>query len=236
MMDIIPVIDVQHGIAVHATRGHRSGYLPLKTPLAPSSDPVAVALGLRSVFAFPTLYVADLDGIEGRGRNLDLPAKLAQTLPDVTIWIDDGASPRDAADRMRCGGGATVVLGSENVSSAPEVATLRSMPVDSYVLSLDFKEDRFAGAPTLVEDARHWPDRVIVMTLARVGSNEGPDIARVAGIVDRSGGRQVFAAGGVRNLADVEALRSAGAAGVLVATALHAGTLTAGDLEKIAGR
>ena len=40
----------------------------------------------------------------------------------------------------------------------------------------------------------------------------------------------------LRNLADLEALRAAGAAGALVATALHAGTITAGDLEKIAGR
>ncbi len=68
-MDIIPVIDVRHGVAVRAIRGQREGYLPLKTPLAAGSDPIDVARGLRSVFAFPRLYVADLDGIEGRGPN-----------------------------------------------------------------------------------------------------------------------------------------------------------------------
>ena len=47
--------------------------------------------------------------------------------------------------------------------------------------------------------------------------------------------RRVYAAGGVRNRADLEALRAAGAAGALVATALHAGTIKAGDLVEIAG-
>jgi phosphoribosylformimino-5-aminoimidazole carboxamide ribotide isomerase len=77
---------------------------------------------------------------------------------------------------------------------------------------------------------------VIVMTLARVGSGTGPDVQRVAEIVERAGQRHVYAAGGVRDLDDVEALRTAGAAGVLLATALHSGKITAGDLMMIAGR
>jgi len=74
------------------------------------------------------------------------------------------------------------------------------------------------------------------MTLARVGSCAGPDVLRVADIVGRAGKRRVYAAGGVRDHDDIDALRAAGAAGVLLATALHSGTITAGDLMKIAGR
>jgi phosphoribosylformimino-5-aminoimidazole carboxamide ribotide isomerase len=77
---------------------------------------------------------------------------------------------------------------------------------------------------------------VIVMTLARVGSSAGPDVQRVADIVGRAGKRRVYAAGGVRDRDDIDALRGAGAAGVLLATALHSGTITAGDLVMIAGR
>ena len=86
-MDIIPVIDVRHGLAVRAVRGQRTEYRPLETPFAQSSDPIEVALGLRSLFTLPALYVADLDGIEGRGRNLALPSRLAEALPDVMLWI-----------------------------------------------------------------------------------------------------------------------------------------------------
>ena len=53
--------------------------------------------------------------------------------------------------------------------------------------------------------------------------------------MSRAGKRRIYAAGGVRDRADIVALRAAGAAGVLVATALHAGTLKAGDLNEIAG-
>ena len=73
------------------------------------------------------------------------------------------------------------------------------------------------------------------MTLARVGSGEGPDLRRVADIVARAGACRIYAAGGVRDRADIEALHAAGAAGVLIATALHSGTIKAGDLEEITG-
>ena len=74
------------------------------------------------------------------------------------------------------------------------------------------------------------------MTLARVGRDEGPDLKRVASVVEMAGPkRRVFAAGGVRHMDDVRALADAGASGVLVASALHAGKIKTGDLEQIAG-
>ncbi len=235
-MDVIPVIDVQHGRAVEAAGGRRADYQPLLTPLAEGSDPVAVALGLRALFAFSLLYVADLDGIEGRGRNAALPGKLAGAWPGVRLWVDDGASPQDAATRLASASSATLVVGSECVKTAEDVAALRSLPRGRYVLSLDFRDDRFVGPAEVLAEAPHWPDRVIVMTLARVGSGAGPDLQRVGDVIRRAGGRSVYAAGGVRNRADITALIKVGAAGVLVASALHSGALTAGDLEAIAGR
>jgi phosphoribosylformimino-5-aminoimidazole carboxamide ribotide isomerase len=105
-----------------------------------------------------------------------------------------------------------------------------------WVLSLDFRGDEFLGPRALLEDSFLWPDRVIVMTLARVGTGGGPDLARVRDIARRAGtARRVYAAGGVRGPADLRALRSEGAAGALVATALHEGKIKAGDLHEIAG-
>jgi len=232
-MDVVPVIDVQHGRAVRAAGGRRADYRPLATPLAEGSDPVAIAKGYLSVFAFPRLYVADLDGIEGRGRNEALPAQLAATLPGVELWVDDGGSPREAATRL--GAPAIPVVGTESIKSDEDISALQTLPRARYVLSLDFAADRFTGPPDILADAASWPDRIIVMTLARVGSGSGPDLIRLADIVARAGARAVYAAGGVRDRADVEALRHAGAAGVLVASALHAQKITAGDLKAIAG-
>lgn len=231
-MDVIPVIDVRHGVAVHARRGQRSEYRPLLTPLAQGSDPVAVARGFLSLFPFPAIYVADLDGIERRGRDERLAAHLTAALPGVELWIDDGSSADGAVPSI----GLLRVIGSESLANGDDLKRLRDAPPGRFALSLDFRGDRFVGPQALLDDAALWPERVIVMTLARVGASEGPDLQRVAEVVARAGGRRVYAAGGVRCPGDLEALRTAGAAGALVATALHAGKITAGDLVKIAGR
>ena len=51
---------------------------------------LAVARGYRALFPFQTIYVADLDGIEGRGANSRLVQSSAAALPDVEFWIDAG--------------------------------------------------------------------------------------------------------------------------------------------------
>lgn len=234
-MDVIPVIDVQHRVAVAAARGDRASYKPLSTPLAEGSDPVAVALGYAGLFTFPILYVADLDGIEGRGRNIDLPAKIASALPGVTLWIDDGTRAAEAASRVAVEPGVQLVIGTESLAGAEDVTVLRRVPRDGYVLSLDFKGNDFCGPSNVLCEPQHWPDGVIVMTLARVGAGEGPDLDRIRDVIARAQGRRVYAAGGVRGRDDIEALHRAGAAGVLIATALHTGKLKAGDLKEIAG-
>lgn len=234
-MDVVPVIDVRHGVAVAAIRGDRASYRPLATPLAEGSDPVAIARGYARLFTFPILYIADLDGIEGRGRNADLVRALATALPGVQLWIDHGARPDEARQLITARSACVPVVGTESMEGDADVDALRGLPRDGYVLSLDFKGDRFVGPGKVLDDAEHWPGSLIVMTLARVGLGEGPDLERVRHIVARAGGRRVYAAGGVRDRADVEALHRAGAAGALVATALHAGKIKAGDLREIAG-
>jgi phosphoribosylformimino-5-aminoimidazole carboxamide ribotide isomerase len=73
------------------------------------------------------------------------------------------------------------------------------------------------------------------MTLERVGAGEGPDLDRVAGIVERAGStRRVSAAGGERTLGDLQAPASKGAAGQLVATALHSGAIGAKEIKAVA--
>jgi HisA/HisF family protein len=234
-MHVIPVIDVRHGLAVAAVRGQRADYRPLVTPLAAGSGPADVARGYAALFTFPLLYVADLDGIEGRGRNAALASELAGAVPNARLWIDDGTPAREAARRIGEEQNATLVIGTESLGGDHDVEVLRSLPPDRYVLSLDFKSDRFDGPAAVLDEPQYWPEAVIVMTLARVGSGEGPDLQRIAAIVGRAGNRRVYAAGGVRNRADIEALHAVGGAGVLIASALHAGTIKAGDLKEIAG-
>lgn len=234
-MHIIPVIDVMGGVAVAARGGARADYKPLVTPLAAGPAPIAVARGFLTLYPFRTLYVADLDGIRGRGANLDLIRSLSKALPGVALWVDNGASDETRVRDLLAIPDTAAVIGSESKLGPAELDTLTSLFGERLILSLDFKGDEFLGSPQLLSQRTAWPDRVIAMTLARVGSGEGPDVTRLGQIAAAAGMRRVYAAGGIRGSADLEAARAAGAAGALVATALHGGQIKTGDLEEIAG-
>ena len=64
-MRIVPVIDIKGGVVVHARRGKRESYAPLRSPLVQSSEPVAVARALTTLCRTRILYVADLDALAG---------------------------------------------------------------------------------------------------------------------------------------------------------------------------
>lgn len=230
-MQIIPVIDVRGGVAVRAVAGDRAAYQPLETPLAEGCDPEAVARGYQALYPFQVLYVADLDGIEGRGANTALQTRIAAAWTGAEIWIDDGGlAPGQGRVRR--------ITASESLLAAGlcQVATDTGAMRAAEILSLDFQGQAFLGPPGLLAVPDIWPRRVIVMTLAAVGRDAGPDIRRVADVVRLAGpAREVYAAGGVRGPQDVRALSEAGAAGVLVASALHSGQIKTGDLEEIAG-
>jgi HisA/HisF family protein len=235
-MEIIPVIDVAGGLAVAAKRGDRAHYQPLVSPLASSSDPAVVAKGLAHLYPFRKFYVADLDGITGRGRNVHLVPALSRALPRAEIWIDAGTASRGAARALLAAPVTTLVIGSETLETVAVLKDIMAEAPTRMVLSLDFRGDEFLGPQTLLEDASLWPHSVIVMTMGRIGSGEGPDVARIAEIASRAGGRRVYAAGGIRDRADLDAVRAAGASGALIASALHGQKITAGDLKEIAGR
>lgn len=232
-MQVIPVIDVRGGLAVRAVAGDRARYRPLQSALASAPDPVAIAQGYRALYPFETLYVADLDGIEGRGPASAMHMDVAAAWGGTKVWIDDGSlNSADSLAPVRRVVGSESLLAAGLCSLAGEAAALRH----ASILSLDFRGDAFIGPPMLLEEPALWPATLIAMTLAAVGRDAGPDIARVSAIVRQAGpGRCVYAAGGVRGIDDVRALKDAGAAGVLVASALHAGKIRAGDLEEIAG-
>ncbi len=233
-MDVVPVLDVARGQVVRGIKGDRASYKPIETPLVRGSDPADIARALLKLYPFRKLYVADLDGIEGRGRNVHLVPALSAVAGTTELWTDAGVASRKAARSVLAAPVTTLIVGSESIERTAEFADIASEAPLRTVLSLDFRGDEFMGPRRLLEDETLWPDRVIVMTLARVGSGEGPDLDRLGTIIQRAGKRKVYAAGGVRRRADLMALRAIGAAGVLVASALHDGAITAQDIKDAA--
>lgn len=230
-MEVIPVIDLKGGRVVRARMGQREKYQPIVTPLSATSHPLDVARGLLSLYPFQSLYIADLDAIERRGENAAAIDRLNAAFPDVMIWVDNGIAERDAADRWLASGQGRLVIGSE--AQCDGRVARHFVDNDRVALSLDFRGASFQGPTELLVNPGFWPRRVIVMTLERVGSEAGPDLGRISHIGSVASGRKMYAAGGVRGIDDVSALKQAGVAGALVASCLHDGRLTADDLDRL---
>jgi len=235
---IIPVLDLKDGLVVHARAGKhahagkRAEYRPLATPFGPPHDPVVIARALLAITGSPILYVADLDAILGRGDNFDLCRELADAFPATTLWIDAGFTDvSDCAFWLPLG--ATLVIGSETIASLKAWDNIRAGYGAHVVLSLDFDQQGLRGPEEVMADPALWPDRLILMSLSRVGGEQGPDLPRLQETLRRAGDRAVFVAGGVANLGDIEQVARLGARGVLAATALHAGAVTQKEIAAL---
>jgi phosphoribosylformimino-5-aminoimidazole carboxamide ribotide isomerase len=116
------------------------------------------------------------------------------------------------------------------------VDRLLAAPAPARVLSVDLREGRLISPrPELAgrDAAAAAPlatalgvRELLVIDLDRVGSGSGPPLRAVAQLAAALPGLAIYAGGGVRDGADLRALESAGAAGALVATALHEGRIT----------
>ena len=229
-MRVVPVIDLKGGTAVHAIRGERERYRPV-------GDALSLARTFRDALGLDELYVADLDAIGGNGEQHAIIAALAR---EARVMVDAGVSEPDRARALLDLGAHRVVVGTETLTGADALDRLLA-ELGEVVLSVDLRDGRalsrdprLAGLPALDAVARlHRAGlrEVIVLDLARVGSGMGPDIRLIAELHAAFPGLALLAGGGVRDADDLRALADAGAAGALVATALHRGVIGPRELR-----
>ena len=240
-MRVIPVIDLKSGAAVHAVRGERERYRPLRSRIVAGSDPVQVTRVVREELGLDELYVADLDAIAGGPAHSEIIAALAR---EVRVMVDAGVTGVAEARRLLELGAARVVIGTETLVHEAALQGLRAELADGpLVLSLDQREGRvlspdpelarLGAAEALARLGSSGVREVIVLDLARVGSGSGPDVALVRELAVRFPEVELLAGGGVRDVADLCALAEAGAAGALVATALHSGAIGRDELRAL---
>ncbi|HET6379322.1 MAG TPA: HisA/HisF-related TIM barrel protein [Methylocella sp.] len=231
-VEVIPVIDLKRGKAVRARQGLRHSYEPAVSAISRTSAPLDAVSGYLSVWPFLAFYIADLDAIEGLGSHETVIREMCSAFPDVSFWIDAGVSGKESAlswlARHRH---AHLVIGTETLEDG---ACLEELSRNSrIILSLDYRGSEFLGPASVCRCPQFWPQRVIVMTLSRVGCGGGPDMERLAQIRRLAPHARLYAAGGLRGASDLMQLREAGISGALVASALHDGRLTRADLSRI---
>jgi HisA/HisF family protein len=241
-MRVVGVIDLKDGTAVHAVRGERERYRPVRSVIGgDDGDALALARAFRAELGLDELYVADLDAIVGDGENSATIGALAR---DARVMVDAGVSEPARAQALLHLGAHRVIVGTETLTGPDALdRLLAELPDGALVLSVDLREGRLlspdpqlAGLGALDAVAhlhRAGMREAIVLDLARVGSAAGPDVALIAEIHGAFPDLELLAGGGVRAVDDLRALDAAGAAGALVATALHRGVIGPRELAQL---
>jgi phosphoribosylformimino-5-aminoimidazole carboxamide ribotide isomerase len=240
----IPVLDLLGGQVVHAVRGDRAHYRPIRSPLCEGSAPEVVGPALLRAAGSDLLYVADLDALTGGAVQVDALVSLLRALrrerPKARLWLDggwrDGAAMRATLDHIaQLGSDLSDAIDPVLASEALLPGALQALQGHGGVLlSLDRRDGRRLDPAGCWDRPERWPARVIVMTLERVGADQGPDLQTLTEVAARAApGTVLIGAGGLRDAADLVAAASAGASGWLVASALHDGRLGAGRESKV---
>ncbi len=222
---IIPVIDLKDGVVVHAHLGLRDQYQPINTQLCHSADLFKVISAFLTLADFDCFYIADLNAITGQGHHEALINDLLKTYPQKTFWIDSGyQTVKDYADNH------LPVLGSESYNE-DQLFELKAFK-KRFILSLDYGKSEALGAPSLFSDQNLWPETIIIMTLNRVGSQQGPDLETLSDFCKHYPEQHFVAAGGIRHYQDLQNLRHIGIHQALLASALHSGSIVPVDVSR----
>jgi phosphoribosylformimino-5-aminoimidazole carboxamide ribotide isomerase len=231
---VIPSIDVRGGRVVRLLHGDFARETVF------SDDPVAVVRSFAAAGA-GRVHVVDLDGARGGGEAASARAAGAavRALAELGVEVQVGGGVRDlsAAQRWFDAGASFVVIGTLALSDpGGGEALCRAFP-GCVFLALDVRDGRAQAqgwtrpggdALALLDSWAAWPAAGVVFTaIERDGALEGPSTAALAEVCRRFG-RPVIASGGITTIDDVDACEGAGAAGVIVGRALHAGLFDLG--------
>lgn len=245
-MKIIPVIDVMGGVVVRAIGGRRTQYRPIQSRLTSATDLRSVSASLLPFATERMLYIADLDAITGTGNHFQSIHDVADEF-DCQLLVDCGVRTVADFDRLPHHLRIHPVLGSETLED-PEVAGMGQDYEGRCVFSVDLMNGDLLGNweqwheynvthPRAVAQMAYagWclsgAGAVILLDLASVGERNGPGAEQYCAEVRERLPKHVklIVGGGVRNWDDIGRLENLGADGVLVASALHDGSLLETD-------
>jgi phosphoribosylformimino-5-aminoimidazole carboxamide ribotide isomerase len=195
-------------------------------------DPLAAAAAYVGAGA-QWLHVVDMDlAFRGEPANADLIRALC-AVGGARVQASGGVRTAAQVEELRSLGAARVVLASAALDDEDAVVEIvgRSRPGET-VIGIEVADGRIRAraadvdlelASTLGWLTAAGAEALLVTAVDRVATIAGPDTALVRRV--SRAGLPLLAAGGIRSLADLEAVRAAGASGAVVGRSALEGSL-----------
>ncbi len=233
---ILPAIDLRDGRVVRLRQGD------FARERVYAEDPLAVAAGFAAAGA-EWIHVVDLDGARAGER------RQASTIAAVVAAFEGNGPQFQVAGGLRTSedianvlatGVDRVVIGTAALGDSAFVgAAIERHGPDRIAIALDIRDGQAVGdgwvpgaagvpmADALARLAAVGATVFAVTAIERDGLLGGPDLALLEACVNQTGAG-VLASGGIRSIADLEAVRRLGCVGAIVGRAIYDGSL---DLE-----
>ncbi len=239
---VIPVIDILNSEVVHAVKGERDKYRPLKSVLVKSTEPVEIITKIKNDTLIHEVYIADLDAILKREPNYSLFAKILK-IPDIKVLIDPGIILAKNISEYSDYGLDSLILGLETIENLSVISDcLEIMGTHKTIVSIDMYKEAII---TNVKEIRNQHPtetikkieelgvkKIILLDLYKVGQKIGGIPPLYLEIREQFNG-QILVGGGIKDIRDIEMYKHHNFSGVLVGTALHDGTIELEKLRKI---
>ncbi|MCM2369741.1 HisA/HisF-related TIM barrel protein [Aporhodopirellula aestuarii] len=236
--NLIGVVDLKAGVAVHAIAGNREHYRavsPLwRNALPANGNPLALVDWYRR-YSIRRFYLADIDALTGGEIQREvIAALLANCLPGERWMIDVGLNANGIDKTLRwmssCATSPRAVdwiIASESAESTRMIERVsETLDPETLILGVDFRDGRFIGPNSDLDQwlriaSQSGLRRAVVLDVATVGTDRGPAAAGLCRTLSqRYRGWQWISGGGCRSPQDVAAFLNAGCDGCLMASAL----------------
>ena len=233
--EVVPAVDMQDGEVVQLVQGERGTATRYGGPVEAARRWVDAGAG--------TLHLVDLDGaFDGERANAAAVDAVLDAV-DVPVQLGGGIRTAEDARSLLDRGVDRVILGTAAVETPEIVAEVSETHPGSVTVSLDARDGEVVVSGWTegtgldpAEAAGRYEElgagAVLFTDVDVEGRLEGVNrdlVERVVDAVDVP----VVASGGVAALDDVRALRDAGAAAVVVGTALYEGEFTLAEAQSL---
>jgi phosphoribosylformimino-5-aminoimidazole carboxamide ribotide isomerase len=224
---IVPAVDVLDGRAVRLERGDYDAVA------AEAGDPFELIARVAAARP-PLVHVVALGAARDGGVPLELARRAVDAAAPVPVQLGGGVRSVADAEALLDAGVARVLVGTAAFGLIPLEEFVAALD-DRLVVAVDVADGVVRTAGWLGSSELTTMDaldrctaagvtQILCTAIARDGTLSGPDLDLLREARAGFGG-SLLAAGGIRDAADVEAVRQAGANGVVVGRALLEGSL-----------